>query len=147
MLETILFLAFLASSMFLVIKSADHAIHYSTKVARGFLLPQYVIGFLIVAVIAILPEAFIAISSALEGVPSFGLGTLFGSNVADLTLVFALVILFSGRDLRVTSRIIKNRFLYALAIAAPMLRSSLRAGIITLISGTGFSLGIRVTVY
>ena len=121
MLETILFLVFLISSMLLVIKSADYAIHYSTKVARGFLLPQYVIGFLIVAVIAILPETLISVSSALEGMPSFGLGTLFGSNVADLTLVFALVTLISGRDLKVTSRIISNRFFYACVMASPII--------------------------
>ncbi len=107
-------------SLFVVIKSADYAIRYSTRMAEGFRLSRYVIGFLVVAVISALPETFISITSALEGVPSFGLGTLFGSNVADLTLVFALVVLFSGRSLKIESNIIKNRLLYVSMIFLPI---------------------------
>jgi len=82
-------------SLAVVIKSADLAIKYSTKLAESFHLSKYVVGFLIVSVISILPETFISITSAFEGIPAFGLGTLFGSNVADLTLVFVLVIFLS----------------------------------------------------
>lgn len=108
-------------SLFLVIKSADLAIKYSTRLAESFRLPRYLIGFLVVAVISILPETFIFINSAVEGVPSFGLGTILGSNTADLSLIFALVILLSGKNLRVESKIIKNRFLYIAVMALPIL--------------------------
>ncbi len=121
MLESLLFFILLLAALFLVFKSADFAIKYSTKLASSFCLPKYVIGFLVVAVISILPEAFISITSAIEGVPAFGLGTLFGSNVADLTLVFALVVLLTGRDLKIDSKIIKNRFLYICVLALPIL--------------------------
>lgn len=108
-------------SLALVIKSADFAIHYSTRLAESFKLSKYIVGFLIVAVISILPEAFISITSALEGIPSFGLGTLFGSNVADLTLVFAMVVLFASRSLKIESKIIKNRYLHIGIMSVPIL--------------------------
>lgn len=108
-------------SLAVVIKSADLAIKYSTKLAESFHLSKYVVGFLIVSVISILPETFISITSAFEGIPAFGLGTLFGSNVADLTLVFVLVIFLSRRNLKIESKIIKNSFLYIGIMLIPIL--------------------------
>lgn len=120
-METFLLLVFLITSLFLVIKSADLAIIYSSRLAQSFNLPNYLVGFLVVAVISILPETFIAVTSALEGTPAFGLGTLFGSNVADLSLVFALVVLVSGRNLKIESKVIKNRFFYLGIISIPII--------------------------
>lgn len=118
-----MFLSFilLAVSLLVVIKSANFAIRYSTHLAESLNLPKYIIGFAIVAVISILPETFIAVTSAIEKIPSFGLGTLFGSNVADMTLVFALVVFLSGRKLKIESRFIKNQFLHLGAISIPIL--------------------------
>ena len=116
-----LYLVFLLASLFLVIKSADFAIRYSSRLAEDFRLPRYIVGFIIVAVISMLPEAFISVTSALEGVPSLGLGTLFGSNVADLTLVLALVVFIAGRNLKVESSIIKNRYLYICMMGLPII--------------------------
>lgn len=107
-------------SLALVIKSADLAIRYSSRLAESFKLSKYVVGFMVVAVISILPETFIAITSALEGIPSFGLGTLFGSNVADLTLVFAAVVLLTGRNLKIESKIIKNQYLHIAVMSMPI---------------------------
>lgn len=112
---------FLLISLFVVIKSANFAIRYSIHLAESFNLPKYIIGFAVVAVISILPETFISITSAIEKIPSFGLGTLFGSNIADLTLVFALVVFLSGRKLRIESQLIKNRFLHIGAMAIPII--------------------------
>ena len=116
----LLFLLLIAS-LIIVVKSADFAITYSTKLAQSLHLSKYVVGFIIIAVISILPETFISITSAIQGIPSFGLGTLFGSNVADLTLVFVLVIFVSGRNLKIESKIIKNRFLHIGTMMVPII--------------------------
>ncbi len=121
MLQIFLLFFGLIWTLLLVVKSADLAIKYSTRLAESFRLPRYLIGFLVVAVISILPETFIFINSAIEGVPAFGLGTILGSNTADLSLIFALVILISGKNLKVESKIIKNRFLYIAVMALPIL--------------------------
>lgn len=117
----ILLFLLLIASLIVVVKSADFAIKYSTKLAQSFGWSKYVVGFLIVAVISVLPETFISIDSALGGVPSLGLGTLFGSNVADLTLVFALVVFVSGRNLKVESKIIKNWYLYVVLLSVALI--------------------------
>ena len=114
-------LLFLIISLYFILKSADFATHYSTRLAEGLNLPKYIIGFIIVAIISILPETFVSITSALEGIPAFGLGTLFGSNVADLTLLFVIVILFTGRQLKVESKIIKNKFFHFGALLVPII--------------------------
>ncbi len=121
MLQIFLLFFGLIWTLLLVVKSADLAIKYSTRLAESFRLPRYLIGFLVVAVISILPETFIFINSAIEGVPAFGLGTILGSNTADLSLIFALVILISGKNLKVESKIIKNRFLYIAVLALPII--------------------------
>ncbi|MDD4901374.1 MAG: hypothetical protein PHS62_04745 [Patescibacteria group bacterium] len=105
----------------LVVKSADYSIRYAARLALSLKLSKYVVGFTIVAAISALPEALIAVSSSLQGIPSFGLGTLLGSNVADLSVVFALVVLIAGRSLKVESEILKNRLYYTIVLAAPLL--------------------------
>lgn len=112
---------FLLISLFVVIKSANLAIRYSIHLAESLNLPKYIIGFVVVAVISILPETFISITSAIEKIPSFGLGTLFGSNIADLTLIFSLVVFLSGRKIKIESQLIKNRLLHIGVIAIPII--------------------------
>ncbi|MBI4121166.1 MAG: sodium:calcium antiporter [Parcubacteria group bacterium] len=114
-------LLFLVAALFLVIKSADYAIKYSTNFAHALRLPRYVVGFLIVAVISILPETFISINSSLQGIPEFGLGLLFGSNVADLTIVFAIIIFAAGSGIKVGSKVLENSTWYLLLLALPIL--------------------------
>ena len=143
MIEIILFFLLLCISLYLVMRSAESANSSSIEIARSLRLPKYVIGFLIVAVISILPETFISITSAIDGIPSFGLGTLFGSNVADLTLIFALVVLISGKKLKVASCVIKNSFLYIGIMLLPLLFGingfySRMEGIILVVAGCFF---------
>lgn len=111
---------FLVLSLFLVIKSAGFAIKYATSLAHFLRFPKYMIGFLVVAVISILPETFIAINSSLGEIPSFGLGTLFGSNVADLTLVFTIIVFSTTRGIKVESKILENNKWYPLLLALPI---------------------------
>ncbi|MFA5098636.1 MAG: sodium:calcium antiporter [Candidatus Paceibacterota bacterium] len=136
-------LAFLAISLFLVIKSSNYAVKYASNLAHALKLPRYVVGFLVVAVISILPETFIAINSALDGIPSFGLGTLFGSNVADLTLVFTIIILSTAGGIRVNSKILESNKWYPFFIALPIFAGidgyySRPEGIFLIIAGAAF---------
>ena len=117
MLENLLILI---ASLFFVIKGATWATKYSVGLAESCRLSKYIIGFIVIAIISILPETFIAINSALEGIPSFGLGTLFGSNVADLTLVFAIIIAFDRRGIKIQSAILKNNIVYPFLLLIPL---------------------------
>ncbi len=94
---------------------------YSTKLAHGFRLSRYTIGFVVVALISILPETLVAINAALDGMPAFGLGTLFGSNIADLTLIFAILIFYAGRSVRVGTKVLHSIEFYPLILLMPLL--------------------------
>lgn len=116
MLDLLLFMA----ALLVVMKSADSAINYSSNLARSLGLSKHVVGFLIVAGISVLPETLISIQAAFQGVPSFGVATLFGSNVADVSLVFAIVLLFAKKGLKVESKILKDQYWYFLVLAIPL---------------------------
>ena len=107
------------AAFLLVIKGALLATKYAERLAENFHLSKYTVGFIIVAIISILPETFISINAAIEGIPAFGLGMLFGSNIADLTLVFAVIILTAGRSLKVESNVLKNRA-YSFLLLLPL---------------------------
>lgn len=108
-------------SLFLVVKGATLATTYAERLAGSFRLSRYAVGFIIISIISILPETFISINAALQGVPSLGLGTLFGSNIADLTLIFAVIVLLAGRNLKVESKILKNNKVYPFLLLLPLI--------------------------
>ena len=135
----ILFLAFL----FVLIKSADYATHYSSKLAKIFRLSEFIVSFFIVAVISAFPEGTIAIVSAVKGIPEFGMGTLIGSNVADLALVFGIVALVAAKGVSVKSEILKKDFFYLALLLFPVLlgldgRFSRIEGILLVLAGLSF---------
>lgn len=111
----------LIGSLFLLIKGATMSTRFAVKVAESFNLSKYVVGFIIVAVISILPETLISINSAIGGVPSLGLGTLFGSNVADLTIVFAIIIFVTKKNIKIESKILKNNIVYPFILLIPII--------------------------
>jgi cation:H+ antiporter len=109
-----------AVALFAVMRGATMATTYATRLATNLRLPTYLIGFLVIAVISILPETFISINAAISDVPEFGLGMLLGSNVADLTLIFALVTFVAGRAIKVERKILDRNALYPFILLLPI---------------------------
>lgn len=104
----------------MVVKGATMSTRHASSLAHGFSLSKYTVGFIIIAIISILPETLISINSSLEGVPSFALGMLFGSNIADLTLIFALIVLITGRGIKIDGHIVKNRNIFPFLLLLPL---------------------------
>lgn len=130
-------------SIFLVLRGATLATKYSAKLAENFNIPKHTIGFIVIAFISILPETFISINSAIENSPEFGLGTLLGSNVADLTLIFGILIIYAKRGIKIKSRILKNVELYPFFLLLPIILGlngyySRAEGLVLIISGIIF---------
>lgn len=117
LLNFVFFLLFL----FILIKCAGYAIQYSSRLAKALHFPEFIVSFFIIALISVLPEATISIISAFRGEPGLGLGTLLGSNVADLTLVFGIVALFSSSGIKVKSKIISNNFYFLILLLFPLI--------------------------
>ncbi len=116
-LNPLLFLVFLL----ILIKCAEYATRYASKIAKMLKMSEFLVSFFIVAVISALPETTISIISALKGIPEFGMGTLIGSNVADLSLVFGIVSLMSLKGIIVKSKVLKRDFFYIILLSFPIL--------------------------
>jgi len=108
-------------SFLAVIKGSTLATRYASRLAESFNISKYIVGFIIVAFISILPETLISINSAISDIPEFGLGTLFGSNIADLSLIFAILIIYAGRGMKIESKVLKNVRLYPFFLLLPLL--------------------------
>lgn len=127
----------------MITKGAIMSTKYAIRLAKNFHLSKYLVGLIVVSVISILPETLISINSSIEGIPEFGLGTLFGSNIADLTLVFAIIIAISHKGIRIDKKILKNNSIYPLIFFIPILMGlngsySRTEGFILIISGIIF---------
>ncbi len=110
--------------LFAIGQSASWAVRASVALAHRAGLSEFLTSFLVVSFISILPETFISIISAFRGVPEIGLGTLLGSNVADLSFVFGAVALLAPHALRVESSFIKNDYLFLAFLTLPLLLGS-----------------------
>lgn len=130
---------------FILVKAAQYAVRSVGKLSRAMHLTEFVTAFILVAVISALPETFISVLAALDGVPTIGAGTLLGSNVADLTLILGLVGL-AGHPLRVRSSMIKRDLWLAAIVLLPIILALIGGqlsridGAILVASGIGYIL-------
>lgn len=77
------------------------------RLSHYFKVSFFAAGVVFMAISTTIPELFLGIDSALQGVPSLSLGTVLGSNIADLALVFGVVIIIA-RSLK-PAKIVKSR--------------------------------------
>ena len=116
------YLLLLVLSLFAVVQGASFSTRFSERLAEGFHLSKYIVGFIVVSFISILPETLIAVGAALQGDASLGIGTIFGSNVADLTLIFAIIAFVAGkRGIKIEKSTLRKLSIYPLFLAIPLL--------------------------
>jgi cation:H+ antiporter len=101
-------------------KSAAWAIRSSVGLSRIAGLSEFVISVVVITLISILPETIIAILAAAEGSPALGLGTIIGSNVTDLTLVFGMVALFASHAIGAEPTFIKEDYIFLGFLLLPL---------------------------
>lgn len=115
-------LILLVVALLILAQGANLSTKYAEKIAEGFKMSRYVIGFVVVSFVSILPETLIAINAALQGAPALGIGTIFGSNVIDLTLIMAILVFYAGkRGLKVEKGFTKKLLVYPLFLTVPLL--------------------------
>ncbi len=110
---------FLCAGLAIVVYGADEAIKRLLNLSKYFRLSVFVTGVVIAGTIAVLPEMSIGVIAALEGTAGFGLGLILGSNVADLTLVLGIVVLFAGK-LNINSTMLKEMRIAFIAVIIPV---------------------------
>lgn len=117
-LYAFIFLASCASFYFsgqLVVKSI-------VSIAKALEWKEFVITFVIMAIVASLPNLFVGIFSALHGIPQLSFGDVIGGNVVDTTLAVALAALFSKKGIPAKSRTVQTTLSFtAFAALMPVL--------------------------
>lgn len=103
----------------IVVYGADEAIKRLLNLSKFFRISAFVTGVVIAGTLAVLPELSIGILSAFEGSSTFGLGLIFGANVADLTLVIGVVVLLAGNQ-KMTPSMLKNLRISFIAVLLPV---------------------------
>jgi len=103
----------------IVVYGADEAIKRLLNLSKFFRISAFVTGVVIAGTLAVLPELSIGILSAIEGTSTFGLGLIFGANVADLTLVIGVVVLLAGEQ-KITSGMLKSLKIAFIAVLLPV---------------------------
>lgn len=108
-------LFFIASCVVLVV-SGTFLVKSLTKIAQFLHFSEYVIAFILMAFATSIPELFVGISSALAKNTELILGTVIGSNIADIVLIGGITILLA-RGIKIKSKKIKRDSLFMIPIA------------------------------
>ena len=109
-------LLFVASCIGLVI-SGILLLKAITKISAFLRLSAFTTGFTILALSTSLPELFVGIYSAINNNPILSMGTIIGSNIADLTLVAGIAILATG-GIKISRKHIKHDVILMIIISA-----------------------------
>lgn len=83
---------------------------------------EFVTAFFIMAFATSLPNLFVDINAAFNGMPELAFGDVIGGNLIDLTIVMALAILFGKKDLPVESKMVQTSAIFtAVIVILPLL--------------------------
>jgi cation:H+ antiporter len=103
----IFLLLIIAGSLAIMLKAADFLVFGITRYAHKFGISDYLIGLIIIALGASLPELVSSIMGSLEGESGIVLGTIFGSNLGGLTLVLGIIAII-GKKVDIKVRILQK---------------------------------------
>ena len=91
-------------------------VKHLVNIARFLRWGEFVVAFLLMAVVTSLPELFVGITSALHKRPEIAFGNIIGANIINLTLVVAIPVLIAGA-LELKSLMAQRTAIYASVIA------------------------------
>lgn len=118
---TLVYLILIIVFSFLLVKATDVLIINLKSFSKNIGMGQFAATTLILALATSLPELFVSLAAALEGAPNLALGTVIGSNIADLSLIIGGAALLGGGILVKGTFMKKDVFYAFLAGAAPMI--------------------------
>lgn len=93
------------------------------RLSRYFRVTEFAVAFFVMAFAGTLPNLFVGVTSALQGIPELSFGDIMGNNIIALTIAVALGILFSpGRKLPLENQTIQDTtFLTAISAVLPLI--------------------------
>ena len=120
----IILIAVFIFSCFIIYFAGEWVVDGVMNVARYLGWREFVLSFIVMAFFGSLPNLFVGISSAMQGIPELSLGEIISGNIIDLTLVLALPILLTGRAITTESKTINVTLFFTLgAMMFPLMLS------------------------
>jgi cation:H+ antiporter len=92
-----LFISIFIASAVLLYVSGNIIVKALVRLSRRLEIQEFVVAFFIMALAASLPNLFVGITSALDGIPELSLGDIFGNNFIAMTLAVAAAVFFSPK--------------------------------------------------
>ncbi len=91
---------FILIGLVLLILGGNWLLKSAVALSLQLNIPRIIIGMTIVSFATSAPELIVSINAAIDGFPDLALGNVIGSNIANLGLVLAVVILMGSIDVR-----------------------------------------------
>ena len=82
---------------------------------------EFVVAFILMAFATSIPEFFVGVTAAINGIPELSLGDIFGANIINLTLAIGLAVLFLGKLEIERETVRRNSILVAIIALLPVL--------------------------
>ena len=117
----LVFILVAIASLFLMAKASNLAVYSVSRYARKLGLSDCIIGILVVAIAASIPELVSSIEGVTLGEPGIVLGTIFGSNLAGLALVLGLSTIFKKKISTKSKVLVGTNFLIWLLVMMPFI--------------------------
>src|SRR4030067_2467784 len=102
--------------VFVIVQAGAWLVKILSKISGYFQVSYFAVSLMIMAVATSVPELLVGINSALDKKTELSLGVVLGSNIADLALVFGVVLILSG-GITLTSIIAKREAWYMCLLA------------------------------
>lgn len=92
-----IYIGIFLASLFVIVKAGSLLVRSLGIISRFFKLSEYIVSFILMALITSLPELFIGITSSLSRMPAISLGNIIGANILILTLGIGLVVIITKK--------------------------------------------------
>ena len=89
-IDMFLNISLLIISIATLVFGAERFVDASSKIARNFGISDLFVGLTIVALGTSAPEIFVAISSVINSAEAVAIGTIVGSNITNIALIFGV---------------------------------------------------------
>jgi cation:H+ antiporter len=116
-------LATIVVSAVLLYISGELLVRGLVRLSRHFQVTEFFVAFFVMAFAASLPNAFVGITSAVQGIPELSFGDIMGNNIIALTVAVALGVFFAPkRELPLENQTIHDTtFLTSIAAILPLI--------------------------
>jgi cation:H+ antiporter len=114
-------LLFFVLGLLIIIKGSDAFLDAAVWIARGFGVPQIIIGATVVSMCTTLPELVSSSAAALKGSGDMALGNAIGSIICNTSLILGIVLLLIQVRIKPEVFLVKGIFMFGSILIALLL--------------------------